>query len=73
MVASGVGITVLPCTASSEDPFFTRNILCVRPFASEPPSRRIALAWRRSFPRTAAVDLVSQAVKAAELRCVSYL
>jgi LysR family hydrogen peroxide-inducible transcriptional activator len=73
MVASGVGITVLPCTASSEDPFFARNILCVRPFASEPPSRRIALAWRRSFPRIAAVDLVEQAVRTAELRCVNYL
>ena len=73
MVASGVGITVLPCTASSEDPFFARNILCVRPFATGSPSRRVALAWRRSFPRTAAVDVVSQAVRAAELRCVRYI
>ncbi len=73
MVASGVGITVLPCTATSEDPFFARNILCARPFAAEPPSRRVALAWRRRFPRTAAVDLVCEAIRAAELRCVSYL
>jgi LysR family hydrogen peroxide-inducible transcriptional activator len=73
MVASGVGITVLPCTAASEDPFFARNILCVRPFAEEPPRRRVALAWRRSFPRAAAMDVLTDAVRAADLRCVAYL
>jgi len=73
MVASGVGITVLPCTATSEDPFFARNILCVRPFIGESPSRRVALAWRRSFPRTEAADLIEQAVRAAGLKCVNYL
>ena len=73
MVASGVGITVLPCTAGSEDPFFARNILCMRPFSGEPPYRRVALAWRRSFPRTAAVELIAEAIRAVDLRCVSYL
>jgi hypothetical protein len=33
----------------------------------------VALAWRKSFPRIEAVDLLARAVRAAELDCVSYL
>ncbi len=57
MVASGLGITVLPqsAVAANQDP-----LLAVRPFSGEAPRRRIALAWRRSFPRPRAINLLRE-------------
>ncbi|MDP2169867.1 MAG: LysR substrate-binding domain-containing protein [Rhodocyclaceae bacterium] len=57
MVASGVGITVMPSSAvdtlPKDDP-----LLCVRPFAAPTPTRRVGLVWRVSFPRHQAIDLL---------------
>jgi LysR family transcriptional regulator, hydrogen peroxide-inducible genes activator len=72
MVASGVGITILPCTAAGADRF-SEHLVCVRPFASEAPQRRVALAWRKSFPRGDTVSALAEAVHAAALHGVSYL
>jgi LysR family hydrogen peroxide-inducible transcriptional activator len=49
MVASGIGISVLPSTATQIQ--YYKSILCTRPFAGKIPQRRIALAWRVSFTR----------------------
>jgi LysR family hydrogen peroxide-inducible transcriptional activator len=57
MVASGLGITILPCTASGADNHSDR-LYRVMPFAGQRPSRTIALAWRKSFPRLDAVSLI---------------
>lgn len=61
MVASGVGITVMPASAvdglPQDDP-----LLRVCPFAAPQPLRRIGLAWRASFPRHQAIDLLRRAV-----------
>ena len=69
MVASGAGITVLPCssvaTAAPE-----RRLLTIRPFASPAPSRRVALAWRKSFPRPQAIETLRQALADSRLDCV---
>lgn len=54
MVASGLGITVLPRSSVENRPVEPDPLAWV-PFAPPGPSRRIALAWRRSFPRVAAV------------------
>lgn len=61
MVASGLGITVLPLTAVAE-----RNdkLLVILPFSGTPPQRRIALAWRKSFPRPRAIQALIAAVRA---------
>lgn len=72
MVASGVGITVLPCTAAGADGF-SEGVVKVRPFADQAPQRTVALAWRKSFPRTAAVDVLAGAVYSAKLSCVTYV
>lgn len=72
MVASGAGITVLPCTAVGPEQMESR-LLAFRPFAEPIPGRRVALAWRRSFPRPQAVEAVRQAVLAGELGCVAKL
>lgn len=72
MVASGVGITVLPCTAAAAERF-AKPMVQVLPFTGAAPRRRVALAWRKSFPRLEAVDVVARAVRAADLECVTYL
>ena len=60
MVASGLGITVLPVSANSERyrSQLTRDI----PFAAPAPARRIALAWRKSFARKQAIEVLAQAI-----------
>jgi LysR family hydrogen peroxide-inducible transcriptional activator len=72
MVASGVGITVLPCTAAAADRFPER-LVCTRPFADRTPHRCVALAWRKSFPRVEAVELLAQSIRDIGLASVTYL
>lgn len=69
MVASGMGVTVLPCTAVGVDRY-AEALLAARPFEPPEPRRRIALAWRRSFPRPEAIEAVTEAVRRCELGCV---
>lgn len=72
MVASGAGVTVLPCTSVSARPH-ENGLLVVRPFSDPVPTRRVALAWRKSFPRPKAVEAIRQAVYRCELPCVAML
>jgi LysR family hydrogen peroxide-inducible transcriptional activator len=65
MVASGLGITVLPASANS--PRYRSKLLKIIPFAKPIPSRRIALAWRKSFARTQAIEVLIQAVASAKI------
>lgn len=61
MVASGLGITVMP--ASAVDPAALASpLLTVKHFAAPTPHRRVGLVWRSSFPRSKAIDLVREAV-----------
>ncbi|GAA6167119.1 hydrogen peroxide-inducible genes activator [Sessilibacter corallicola] len=66
MVASGLGITILPASAATS-PFYNSGQLTVRPFAGIAPSRTVALAWRASFPRHKAVDVLRQAINQCQL------
>ena len=61
MVASGMGISVLPQSAVV-DSHYAPNILSTRPFKAPAPGRTVALAWRASFPRPKAVDVLSEAL-----------
>ena len=69
MVASGIGVTVLPCTATRLYPQGDA-LLALRPFTKPAPSRQVVLAWRKNFPRPRAIEAVRQAVLACELPCV---
>lgn len=60
MVASGLGITVLPLSAATAVQY-REDILVVRPFVAPVPSRTVALAWRVTFPRPKAIDTLSLA------------
>jgi LysR family hydrogen peroxide-inducible transcriptional activator len=72
MVASGVGMTILPCTATSHA-HESDNLLRSRPFTQPVPKRRVALVWRKSFTRPQAVEAVREAVMQADLGCVERL
>ena len=62
MVASGLGISVLPRDALT--PKYHSRLVVPVPFAKPVPSRRIALACRKSFPRPAAIAAIREAVAA---------
>ena len=64
MVASGIGITVLP-QASVPDIHAKDGMLRYVPLAAPVPSRRIVIAWRKSFTRRVAIE----AIRAAVLQC----
>jgi LysR family hydrogen peroxide-inducible transcriptional activator len=72
MVASGMGITVLPCTAASGAGQYASSLTVIRPF-SDPPRRHVALAWRVSYPRPQAIEALRGAIRACALECVTYL
>jgi len=69
MVVSGLGITVLPCTAAGADRY-SQRLLEIRRFTNPVPSRTVALAWRVSFPRPKVIDAIHQAVNDCNLSCV---
>jgi LysR family hydrogen peroxide-inducible transcriptional activator len=69
MVASGVGLTVLPATAvHAGEP---NEYIRIRPFARPVPDRRVVLAWRKSFPRPQAIEALRHAILECELSQVS--
>lgn len=72
MVTSGVGITVLPCTAAGADRYSER-LLAIRRFRDKQPGRTVALAWRKSFPRPAALEVLKEAIADSTLSCVTKL
>ena len=64
MVASGLGITILPESAAHLGSY-GKGTLVTRPFTNSDPKRTVALAWRASFPRPQAIDAVSGAIQQA--------
>jgi LysR family hydrogen peroxide-inducible transcriptional activator len=62
MVASGLGITVLPESAANVAQY-GEDTLAVRPFAEPVPRRTVALAWRASYPRHQAIDILIEALQ----------
>ncbi|MBI2381162.1 MAG: hydrogen peroxide-inducible genes activator [Gammaproteobacteria bacterium] len=71
MVASGYGITVLPRIAA-EPALASHAGVATRPFAAPAPGRSVALAWRRSFPRQAAIAVLVKALRGSGLDGVSW-
>jgi LysR family hydrogen peroxide-inducible transcriptional activator len=66
MVASGVGITVMPASAVPDSA--PRNgLLAYRPFVKPIPQRRVVLAWRASFTRRPAIEAIRKSVARCRL------
>ncbi len=71
MVASNLGITVLPCSAATER--YINPLVRVIPFATPVPVRRIALAWRKTYARELAIECLVSAIHAVKSECLEQL
>ncbi|MBI0068933.1 MULTISPECIES: hydrogen peroxide-inducible genes activator [unclassified Snodgrassella] len=70
MVASGLGISVMPATALTENDHLLFSII---PFTSPTPERRIVLASRRNFVRPKALRMIKSAILASQLTGVKFI
>ena len=61
MVASGLGITVLPMSSIPEK-VPRDSLIAYLPFRKPVPERRVVLAWRKSFTRGAAIEALRRAI-----------
>ena len=77
MVASGVGITVLPrMSVLDVKPHaggVDAGLLSYVPFEDPVPDRRVVLAWRKSFTRMPAIEAICDAISACNLPGVTRL
>ncbi|GAB4345719.1 MAG: oxidative stress transcriptional regulator OxyR [Gammaproteobacteria bacterium] len=72
MVASGLGVTVLPSTAAGAERYAER-LLAIRRLAEPTPRRTVALAWRVTYPRPKAIEVLRQAICRCPLSGVTVL
>lgn len=61
MVASGAGMSVVPASAAESWPQ-NDPLLHLRPFTDPVPFRRVVIAWRATFPRPQAIDVLRAAI-----------
>ncbi|HSV82906.1 MAG TPA: LysR substrate-binding domain-containing protein [Ramlibacter sp.] len=81
MVAAGMGVTLVPRLSVPKEAFAARPkrrsddqaFVKYIPFEGEPPSRRVVLAWRRSFTRYEAIANLRNSIYACELPGVKRL
>ena len=81
MVAAGMGVTLVPRLSVPKEAFATRprrrsddqSFVKYIPFDGDPPSRRVVLAWRRSFTRYEAIAALRNSIYACELPGVKRL
>ncbi|MDF7675391.1 LysR substrate-binding domain-containing protein [Neisseriaceae bacterium ESL0693] len=70
MVASGLGISVIPATAITETDHLLFSII---PFNDPVPKRRIVLAYRRHFIRPQALKIIKSAILSCRLAGVEFV
>lgn len=68
MVASGLGVSVLPASALA--PRYSSRLLKVVPFTKPAPSRKVALAWRTSFDRPLAIEMLAASIRSIRMPCL---
>ena len=71
MVASGLGITVVPRSSVENRPN-EPTLLVSRPLAKPAPERRIVLAWRKTFPRVKAIAALRAAILESGMKGVQF-
>lgn len=72
MVASGVGVTVMPSTSVPERTG-RDSLLRYVPFSAPVPDRRVVMVYRKSFTRMAAIEALRRAVLDCKLSRVAML
>lgn len=70
MVASGLGISVIPATALTENDHLLFSII---PFTNPAPKRRVVLASRRNFVRPKALRMIKSAILSSQLSGVQFI
>jgi LysR family transcriptional regulator, hydrogen peroxide-inducible genes activator len=70
MVASGMGVTVVPCLSVPKE---AQPHIRYLKFSAPVPTRRVVLAWRRSFTRYEAIAALRNAIYACALPGVKRL
>jgi LysR family hydrogen peroxide-inducible transcriptional activator len=79
MVAAGMGVTLVPRLSVPKSALAAKPrrheeaYVKYLPFAGDPPTRRVVLAWRRSFTRYEAIAALRNAIYACELPGVQRL
>jgi LysR family hydrogen peroxide-inducible transcriptional activator len=73
MVAAGMGITLVPRLSVPKDDAYIKYLPVQDGAGLPPPTRRVVLAWRRSFTRYEAIASLRNAIYACELPGVSRL
>jgi len=69
MVASGAGITVLPCGSASGPAGAANGLVQYLPFADPAPYRDVAVATRRRFVRPGAIELLCDTIRRQHPAC----
>lgn len=62
MVASGLGVSILPLSAV-ESHHYAPGVLETRPLTPPVPFRTVAIAWRASFPRPKAIEILADSIR----------
>jgi LysR family transcriptional regulator, hydrogen peroxide-inducible genes activator len=79
MVAAGMGVTLVPRLSIPKSALLPKtkrtgdDFIQYIPFTGDAPTRRVVLAWRRSFPRYEAIAALRNALYACELPGVKRL
>jgi len=66
MVASGAGISIFPCTSLTNH---DENLFRIKELTNPVPTRKVALAWRKSFPRKEILEHFKQSIFDIEIPC----
>jgi len=62
MVASGLGVSILPLSAVDSH-HYSAGVLDIRPLTPPVPFRTVAIAWRASFPRPKAIEILADSIR----------
>ena len=62
MVASGLGVSILPLSAVDSH-HYSAGVLDIRPLTPPVPFRTVAIAWRASFPRLRAIEVLADSIR----------
>ena len=61
-IKNGLGISILPLSAVDSH-HYSPGVLAVRPLTPPVPFRTVAIAWRASFPRPKAIEILADSIR----------
>ncbi|MCL7463092.1 hydrogen peroxide-inducible genes activator [Pseudomonas sp. NW5] len=67
MVASGLGVSILPFSAV-DNHHYAPGVIAIRPLSPPVPYRSVAIAWRASFPRPKAIEVLTDSIRLCSVK-----